>query len=193
MAKLYFNYATMNAGKSAYLLQANHNYVSGGQKTMLFKPEVDTRSGPCEIRSRIGVSTPATSFTPESDLYHEISAEVSLVNVACVFVDEAQFLTSEQVSQLARVVDHLHVPVMCFGLRSDFKGRGFPGSIALMIWAEEIKEIRSVCHCSRRATMVVRIGADGKVAKDGDQVVIDGEGVTYKSLCRAHWREATGL
>lgn len=191
MAKLYYNYASMAAGKSAYLLQANHNYVSGGQKTMLFAPAIDTRSGPGMIRSRIGLEAGCAVFDETTRFDREIAASAVRERVACVFIDEAQFLAAAQVRDLARVVDHLGIPVMAFGLRTDFQGRLFPGSEALFRFANEIREIVSVCHCGTKAIMTARI-VDGRVVTDGAQVAIEGD-VEYRSLCRRHWEEATGL
>lgn len=191
MAKLYFHYASMAAGKSAYLLQANHNYVSGGQETLLYAPRIDTRSGPGVIRSRIGLEAPCRPFDEATRFDKEIAHEAVRKRLACVFVDEAQFLAPGQVRDLARVVDHLGVPVMAFGLRTDFRGELFAGSEALFRFANEIREIISVCHCGTKAIMTARV-VDGKIVTEGEQVAIEGE-VSYRSLCRRHWEEATGL
>ena len=189
MAKLYFNYSTMNAGKSTILLQASHNYVERGMQTYLLTARLDTRAGPGRIASRIGIGAEADTFGPRDDLFRMIEARRDRAPCACVFVDEAQFLSSDQVWQLARVVDDLNLPVMCYGLRVDFMGALFPGSAALLALADEMREIRTICHCGRKATMVVRQEADGRVAIGGDQVQIGGN-ETYVSLCRRHWRAA---
>ena len=191
MAKLYFHYSTMNAGKSTLLLQASHNYREGGMDTYLMTARLDDRAGQGRIASRIGIGQEADTFTPQDDMFEKVRARLEIGPVACVFVDEAQFLSKEQVWQLARAVDDLGVPVMCYGLRVDFQGNLFPGSAALLAWADEMREVRTICHCGRKATMVVRKGPDGRVLRDGEQVVIGGND-TYQSLCRRHWRAATG-
>ncbi len=191
MAKLYFNYSTMNAGKSTSLLQASHNYREGGMVTYLITAQFDNRAGQGRIASRIGIGEPADTFAPTEDLFAKIAARLAAGPVACIFLDEAQFLTKEQVWQLARAVDDLGVPVMCYGLRVDFQGNLFPGSAALLAWADEMREVRTICRCGKKATMVVRKGPDGQVLRDGDQVVIGGN-ETYVSLCRRHWRAAVG-
>ena len=189
MAKLYFHYSTMNAGKSTALLQASHNYREGGMATYLLTAQFDTRAGEGRIASRIGIGEPADTFNPGDDMFAKVSARLAQGPVACVFIDEAQFLTRDQVWQLARVVDDLGVPVMCYGLRVDFRGELFPGSAALLALADEMREVRTICACGKKATMVVRKGPDGRALKDGAQVLIGGN-ETYVSLCRRHWREA---
>jgi thymidine kinase len=191
MAKLHFNYSTMNAGKSTVLLQASHNYIERGMQTCLLTARLDDRAGPGRIESRIGIGADADTFAPGDDLFARIRDRLARGPCACVLVDEAQFLDPAQVWQLARAVDDLGVPVMCFGLRVDFRGQLFPGSAALLALADEMREVRTICHCGRKATMVVRKGPDGEVLTDGDQVVIGGN-ERYVSLCRRHWREATG-
>ena len=191
MAKLYFNYSTMNAGKSTLLLQAAHNYREGGMQTYLITAQFDNRAGEGRIASRIGIGERADTFAPDEDLFEKLKARFAQGKVACVFIDEAQFLTKDQVWQLARAVDDLGVPVMAYGLRVDFQGNLFPGSAALLAWADEMREVRTICHCGKKATMVVRKGADGRPMQDGDQVVIGGN-ETYQSLCRRHWREVVG-
>ena len=191
MAKLYFNYSTMNAGKSTLLLQASHNYRERGMATYLITARFDNRAGQGRIASRIGIGEPADTFEPGEDLFAKIKAELSRRPVDCIFLDEAQFLSKDQVWQLARAVDDLGVPIMAYGLRVDFRGELFPGSAALLALADEMREVRTICHCGKKATMVVRKGADGAVLKDGAQVQIGGN-ETYVSLCRRHWREATG-
>ena len=191
MAKLYFHYSTMNAGKSTLLLQASYNYRERGMDTYLVTVTLDNRAGDGVIGSRIGISAPADTFEAGEDMFAKIEARLAEGPVACVFIDEAQFLAPEQVWQLARVVDDLRVPVMAYGLRVDFQGNLFPGSATLLALADEMREARTICHCGKKATMVVRQDADGKVLTAGDQVVIGGN-ETYVSLCRKHWREATG-
>ncbi len=191
MAKLYFHYSTMNAGKSTVLLQASHNYRERGMQTYLLTAKLDDRAGEGRIASRIGIGSAADTFLPEDDLCARIAVRLREGAVACIFIDEAQFLTREQVWQLARVVDDLNVPVMCYGLRVDFRGELFPGSAALLALADEMREVRTICHCGKKATMVVRMDAEGCAMSEGDQVQIGGN-ETYLSLCRRHWREAMG-
>ena len=189
MAKLYFHYSTMNAGKSTLLLQAAHNYREGGMVAYLVTAQFDGRAGQGRIASRIGIGQHADTFAPDEDLFTKLVNRFAEGRVDCVFVDEAQFLTKAQVWQLARAVDDLGVPVMCYGLRVDFQGEPFPGSAALLAWADEMREVRTICACGKKATMVIRRGPDGKALADGAQVVIGGNDV-YASLCRRHWREA---
>ncbi|MDT8854249.1 thymidine kinase [Paracoccaceae bacterium Fryx2] len=191
MAKLHFHYSTMNAGKSTALLQASHNYREGGMATYLVTAQFDTRAGEGRIASRIGIGEPADTFAPDDDMFEKIKLRQASGPLACVFIDEAQFLTRPQVWQLARAVDDLGVPVMCYGLRVDFRGALFPGSAALLAWADEMREVRTICACGRKATMVVRKGPDGRALQDGEQVQIGGN-ETYVSMCRRHWRAAVG-
>ena len=191
MAKLYFHYSTMNAGKSTLLLQAAHNYRERGMETWLLTAALDHRAGQGRIGSRIGIGSPAETYRPDTDLFAHLQEVLARLPIACIFVDEAQFLTRAQVWQLARVVDDVGVPVMCYGLRVDFRGELFPGSAALLALADEMREVRTICHCGKKATMVVRKDAAGRVVTDGDQVQIGGN-ETYLSLCRRHWREAVG-
>ena len=191
MAKLYFNYSTMNAGKSTVLLQASHNYRENGMKTYLLTAQIDTRAGVGRIASRIGIAADADLFSPQDDLFEMIRARQDQETLACVFVDEAQFLSPDQVWQLARVVDDLGLPVLCYGLRVDFMGELFPGSATLLALADEMREVRTIFHCGRMATMVIRQDENGRALTEGEQVQIGGN-ETYVSLCRRHWREATG-
>ena len=191
MAKLYFHYSTMNAGKSTLLLQAAYNYRERGMETYLITAKLDDRAGDGVIGSRIGISAPADTFEAGEDMFAKIEARLAQGPVACIFIDEAQFLEPEQVWQLARAVDDLGVPVMAYGLRVDFQGKLFPGSATLLALADEMREARTICHCGKKATMVVRQDADGNVLTAGDQVVIGGN-ESYVSLCRRHWREAMG-
>lgn len=191
MAKLYFNYATMNAGKSTILLQASHNYRERGMRTYLLTAKLDNRAGAGRIGSRIGIGEAADTFEARDDLFAKIQRQLAQGTLACVLIDEAQFLTPAQVWQLTRAADDLDIPVMCYGLRVDFRGELFPGSATLLALADDIREIRTICHCGRKATMVVRQGPDGKAIKDGAQVMIGGN-ESYDSLCRRHWRQAWG-
>jgi thymidine kinase len=191
MAKLYFQYSTMNAGKSTLLLQAAYNYQERGMNPYLLTAAFDDRSGRGKIGSRIGIQTPADTFAENDDLFAKIQARLEQGPCACVFIDEAQFLTPDQVWQLARAVDDLKVPVMCYGLRVDFQGNLFPGSATLLALADEMREIRTICHCGKKATMVIRQDDQGRAITQGAQVQIGGN-ETYVSLCRRHWRAAVG-
>ena len=189
MAKLYYNYSTMNAGKSTSLLQASHNYRERGMQTYLMTAKMDTRAGKGKIASRIGIEENSDTFSPQEDLFEKIKNKLKKEDISCIFLDEAQFLTKDQVWALARAVDDLGVPIMCYGLRVDFMGELFPGSAALLALADEMREIRTICHCGKKATMVVRLDSTGKAMTAGDQVQIGGN-ETYLSLCRKHYREA---
>ncbi|HDZ80588.1 MAG TPA: thymidine kinase [Roseobacter sp.] len=191
MAKLYFHYSTMNAGKSTVLLQAAHNYVERGMSPYLMTAQFDNRAGDGRIASRIGIGQVADTFGQSENLFDKITARLNSGPCACIFIDEAQFLSADQVWQLARAVDDLGVPIMCYGLRVDFQGQLFPGSATLLALADEMREVRTICHCGKKATMVVRRDASGRAIKEGAQVQIGGN-ETYVSLCRRHWREAVG-
>ncbi|EDZ40641.1 thymidine kinase [Rhodobacteraceae bacterium HTCC2083] len=191
MAKLYFHYSTMNAGKSTVLLQAAHNYIENAMQVYLLTARFDNRAGDGRIASRIGIGKEADTFDVEDDLFTKIEARLNDGPCACIFVDEAQFLTDDHVWQLARAVDDLKVPIMCYGLRVDFRGKLFPGSAALLALSDEMREVRTICHCGKKATMVIRQDETGRALTEGEQVQIGGNEV-YVSLCRRHWREATG-
>ncbi|MFT6452765.1 MAG: thymidine kinase [Halocynthiibacter sp.] len=191
MAKLYFHYSTMNAGKSTLLLQASHNYRERGMETYLLTAQFDNRAGEGRIASRIGIDQASDTFSPGENLFTKIENRLLEGPVACIFIDESQFLEAEQVWQLARAVDDLRVPIMCYGLRVDFQGALFPGSAALLALADEMREARTICHCGKKATMVIRTNENGDVLTQGDQVQIGGN-ERYVSLCRRHWREAMG-
>jgi thymidine kinase len=190
MSKLYFCYAAMNAGKSTVLLQASYNYQERGMRTLMFTSSLYAETEEGRITSRIGVNAAARLYGEDDDLYGRIAREHRRAKVSCVFVDEAQFLTPEQVWQLARVADRLSIPVLCYGLRTDFRGKLFAGSAELLAIADSLREIRTICHCGRKATMVVRQAADGRALTSGDQIGI--EKSMYLSLCRQHWEEETG-
>ena len=175
MAKLYFQYSTMNAGKSTLLLQASHNYHERGMKTYLITAGFDKRAGNRKIGSRIGIASDADTFDDKENMFQKIELRLEKGPCSCVFIDEAQFLSEEQVWQLARVVDDLKVPVMCYGLRVDFQGKLFPGSAALLALADEMREIRTICHCGKKATMVIRQDEKGNARKapfSGKQIKI---------------------
>ena len=190
MAKLYFYYSTMNAGKSTALLQSSHNYRERGMHTLVYTAKLDQRGGG-KVHSRIGLESDALQFEAGTELFGEISGAHARQPVSCVLLDEAQFLSPAQVEQLAAVVDRLSIPVLCYGLRTDFRGELFPGSARLLALADELSELKTICHCGRKATMVVRVGADGAVEREGAQVEIGGN-ERYLPLCRRHYFEATG-
>ena len=189
MAKLYFYYASMNAGKSTNLLQADFNYRERGMRTMLFTAAIDDRFGEGRITSRIGLSAPATMFDGGTDLHAAVADEHGRVPLACVLVDEAHFLSPAQVSELAQVCDGLGVPVLAYGLRTDFRGELFPGSARLLAVADALVEIKSVCRCGRKATMNLRVDATGRAVAEGPQTEIGGD-ERYIALCRRHFAEA---
>ncbi|TCP33203.1 thymidine kinase [Sphingomonas sp. BK235] len=189
MAKLYFYYASMNAGKSTNLLQADFNYRERGMRTMLFTAAVDDRFAAGTITSRIGLTAPATMFDAATDLAALVAAEHARAPLACVLVDEAQFLTAAQVDQLAWLADVEDVPVLAYGLRTDFLGKLFAGSARLLALADSLEEIKSVCACGRKATMNLRVDADGRPVTAGRQTEIGGND-RYVALCRRHFSAA---
>ena len=189
MAKLYFYYSAMNAGKSTVLLQSSHNYHERGMKTLLLTPAINQRDGMGKIASRIGLTKDAESFKQEDDLRLLIDRTHEQAPIACVLIDEAQFLTRPQVEQLAKVADQAGIPVLCYGIRTDFKGNLFPGSAALLGWADNLIELKTICHCGRKATMNLRTDAEGKPIKEGEQVEIGGN-ERYVAMCRKCFVEA---
>ena len=191
MAKLYFSYSAMNAGKSTILLQASHNYRERGMRTVLFTASHYAEYQDGRISSRLGVAADAELFSANDDLFGWIGRlHGEGQPVSCIFIDEAQFLSREQVWQLARVADRLGIPVMCYGLRTDFRGELFEGSAELLAIADDLREVRTICHCGKKATMVLRKDATGEAALHGDTVQVEKD--LYVSLCRAHWEEETG-
>jgi len=190
MAKLYFYYASMNAGKSSHLLQADFNYRERGMRTMLWTAALDSRSAGM-VRSRIGLESDAHKFTPGTDLWGVISAAHKVEPLDCVLVDEAQFLSPDQVWQLARLSDEAGIPVLCYGLRTDFQGALFPGSAVLLGIADALVELKAVCHCGRKATMNLRVDESGAAVKQGQQTEIGGND-RYVALCRKHFSAALG-
>jgi thymidine kinase len=191
MAKLYFYYASMNAGKSTTLLQADFNYRERGMRTALFTASVDDRFAAGTIASRIGLSAPATMFDAATDLAALVVTDHAQAPLSCVLVDEAQFLTAVQVDQLARIADVHAIPVLAYGLRTDFRGALFEGSARLLALADALIEIKSVCTCGRKATMNLRVDAQGRAVAQGAQTEIGGE-ERYLALCRRHHAEALG-
>ena len=189
MAKLYFYYSAMNAGKSTVLLQSSHNYHERGMKTLLLTPVINQRDGGGKIASRIGLTKDAKSFKQEDDLYLLVNSTHEQSPIACVLIDEAQFLNRLQVEQLAKVTDKTGIPVLCYGLRTDFQGNLFPGSAALLGWADNLIELKTICHCGRKATMNLRTDAEGNPIKEGEQVEIGGN-ESYVAMCRKHFVEA---
>ena len=191
MAKLYFYYSSMNAGKSTALLQSSYNYQERGMRTYLLTPEIDVRYGAGKVTSRIGLEADAYVFDESEDLLNLVRVQTEEVAISCVMVDEAQFLTRDQVWALGRVSDELDIPVLAYGLRTDFRGEPFTGSKYLLAWADNLKEIKAICHCGRKATMVLRIDESGKPVSSGEQVVIGGND-QYESVCRKHFTDKLG-
>jgi len=188
MAKLYFNYSSMNAGKSTMLLQANHNYLERGLMPVIYTSHLENRFSENEIVSRIGLKHKSNIFTTKTNIYKDISKLSDKLSVDCLLIDEAQFLTKDQVKQLGIIVDKLDIPVMTFGIRTDFQGNLFEGSKYLLAWADNLKEIKTICHCGRKATMVLKINSSGKIILEGTQIDIGGQ-EKYVSVCRKHFFE----
>ncbi|MDX5626808.1 MULTISPECIES: thymidine kinase [unclassified Brenneria] len=192
MAQLYFYYSAMNAGKSTSLLQSSYNYQERGMRTVIFTAEIDNRYGVGVVSSRIGLSAPALLFNQQTSLFSLLAKEHRRQPIDCVLIDECQFLTREQVSELSDVVDQLDIPVLCYGLRTDFRGELFSGSHYLLAWADKLVELKTVCHCGRKANCVLRLDAEGNPLQEGAQVVIGGN-ENYVSVCRKHYKTALGL
>jgi thymidine kinase len=188
MAKLYFYYSSMNAGKSTALLQSSYNYRERGMNTLILAPRLDDRYGTGKVTSRIGLESSATTFSFDEDLYELITAKSAQEALNCVLVDEAQFLTKEQVFQLGEVTDALEIPVLAYGIRTDFQGEPFQGSKYLLAWADNLKELKAICFCGNKATMVIRLDEDGNAITQGSQVEIGGND-RYVSMCRKHFKE----
>lgn len=187
-SKLYFYYSAMNAGKSTILLQSSYNYGERGMRTLILLPEIDTRDKAGKVTSRIGIEADAITFNTADNLLSVVRKQHENAELHCVLVDEAQFLTRRQVQQLTDVCDQLNVPVLAYGLRTDFQGNLFEGSAELLAVADNLSEIKTICHCGRKATMVLRIDASGKAVKDGKQIQIGGND-RYVSVCRLHFKE----
>nr|WP_086940228.1 thymidine kinase [Thaumasiovibrio occultus] len=192
MAQMYFYYSAMNAGKSTTLLQSSFNYQERGMNPVIFTAAIDDRAGVGYVSSRIGLEAQAELYAPGDDLYVRVCEMNQSEKVDCILVDECQFLSKAQVYQLTEVVDKLRVPVLCYGLRTDFRGELFEGSQALLALADKLVELKTICHCGRKANMVIRTDAEGNAIADGDQVVIGGN-ERYVSVCRKHYKEALGL
>ena len=183
MAKLHFYYSAMNAGKSTSLLQANHNYGERGMETLLLTAALDDRAGRGVIKSRIGIETQAVAFEKADNLAEIVRTKAQGQSIGCVLIDEAQFLTRKQVNELTDLVDHDGIPVLAYGLRTDFRGETFEGSQYLLAWADDIREIKAICSCGKKATMNARVNEEGKIERDGNQIEIGGN-ERYVSLCR---------
>ena len=188
MAKLYFYYSSMNAGKSTSLLQSSYNYRERGMNTLVLAPELDNRYGGGKVTSRIGIEAEARSFRRSDDLFALVEACADSSPLHCVLIDEAQFLTKDQVFQLGEVTDKLNIPVLAYGLRTDFQGEPFEGSKYLLAWSDNLKELKAICHCGTKATMVVRLDENGNAIREGSQIEIGGND-RYVSMCRKHFKE----
>jgi thymidine kinase len=188
LAKLYFYYSAMNAGKSTSLLQSAYNYKERGMRPYIMSAAIDNRYSVGKVTSRIGLEAEAYLFHKEDDLFKILSEENKKQGINCVLIDESQFLSRDQVKQLAIAVDDLDIPVLCYGIRTDFRGELFPGSQHLLAWADNLIELKTICHCGSKATMVVRTDEKGNIINDGDQVVIGGND-RYQSMCRKHFAE----
>lgn len=191
MAKLYFYYSTMNAGKSTTLLQSSYNYRERNMNTLVYTAAIDDRFGAGKVTSRIGISQEANLFGGDTDLFEEIRLQQEKQPLHCILVDEAQFLTKAQVYQLTDVVDKLHIPVLCYGLRTDFQAELFEGSKYLLAWADQLEELKTICYCGRKANFVLRLNENGEVIKEGAQIQIGGND-SYLSVCRLHYKEKCG-
>jgi thymidine kinase len=189
MSKVYFYYSAMNAGKSTVLLQSSYNYHERGMRTLLFTPAIDTRAGVGRIKSRIGLDAEAMSLPATENVFTHVKGAHAAHPISCVLIDEAQFLTREQVEQCTDIADQLRIPVLCYGLRTDFQAQLFPGSAALLALADNLIELKTICHCGRKATMNLRVGADGRGVKEGAQIEIGGND-RYVAMCRRHYKEA---
>ena len=192
MAKLHFFYSTMNAGKSTSLLQSNHNYLESNLKTILFLPKEISDKADSNIVSRIGLKAKAISIDNEFKFFEYVK-NIEYKNINCIFVDEAQFLTKEQVRDLSKISDKLDIPVMCYGIRTDFQGELFHGSSELLAIADNLNELKTICsECDKKATMVVRLDENGDVILEGEKILVGGNEI-YKTVCRKHFRELTNL
>ncbi|MDO6620794.1 MULTISPECIES: thymidine kinase [unclassified Shewanella] len=188
MAQLYFYYSAMNAGKSTSLLQSSYNYRERGMNTLVMTASIDDRYGIGKVASRIGIETEAHVFSDGDNLAYFIEKQLAEQKLHCILIDESQFLSKEQVKQLTHVVDNFDIPVLCYGLKTDFQGELFTGSQYLLAWADKLVELKTICHCGRKANMVLRLDGNGKPMRDGEQVAIGGN-ESYESVCRKHFRE----
>lgn len=188
MAQLYFYYSSMNAGKSTHLLQSNYNYEERGMRCLLFTAQIDDRYETGKIASRLGINAKAELFSNETDIFELVKNALFEKKSDCVLIDEAQFLTQQQVRQLCDIVDLLNIPVLAYGIRTDFLGNAFSGSAALLAWADKLIELKTICHCGKKANFVVRLDDTGKALKQGKQVEVGGND-RYESMCRKHFRD----
>lgn len=191
MAKLYFYYSSMNAGKSTTLLQSSYNYQERGMNTLVYTAAIDGRYGVGKVASRIGIMQDANLFHADTDLFADVQAHLEHQTLHCILIDECQFLTKTQVYQLSEIVDKLSIPVLCYGLRTDFQGELFEGSRYLLAWADQLEELKTICYCGRKANFVLRLNENGEAIADGEQIQIGGND-TYMSVCRRHFKERLG-
>ncbi len=187
MAQLYFYYSTMNAGKSTHLLQSSYNYRERDLNTLLFTAQIDDRFAKGKVSSRLGIHADAQLFDENTNVLTQVKAYIESNKLACVLIDEAQFLTKQQVKQLTDIVDELKIPVLAYGIRTDFLGETFGGSAALLAWADKLIELKTICHCGKKANFVIRCDADGNAVKGGEQIEVGGN-ERYESLCRRHFK-----
>jgi len=188
MAQLYFYYSSMNAGKSTHLLQSSYNYQERGLATAIFTAKIDDRFAKGKVASRLGIDADAFLFDEKSHLFDDVKQKNQAKKLDCILIDEAQFLSTEQVRQLTDIVDLLHIPVLAYGIRTDFLGQTFSGSAALLAWADKLVELKTICHCGRKANFVIRLDANGRAVQGGEQVEVGGN-ERYEPLCRAHFKE----
>lgn len=188
MAKLYFYYSSMNAGKSTTLLQSSYNYQERGMNTLVYTAAIDGRYGVGKVASRIGIMQEANLFDSQTDIFEEVKAHIQQQTLHCILIDEAQFLKKAQVYQLTEIVDKLNIPVLCYGLRTDFQAELFEGSQYLLAWADQLEELKTICYCGRKAHFVIRMNENGEAVSDGEQIQIGGND-TYLSVCRRHYKE----
>lgn len=188
MAQLYFYYSSMNAGKSTHLLQSSYNYRERDLHTVLYTARIDDRFAYGKVSSRLGIESDANLFDKNSDIFNDINNMYKSKKIDCLLIDEAQFLTVQQVKQLTDIVDLLHIPVLAYGIRTDFLGETFSGSAALLAWADKLIELKTICHCGRKANFVIRLDGQGNALKGGEQVEVGGN-ERYEPLCRAHFKE----
>eukprot|EP00919_Chromeraceae_sp_WS-2016_P066886 GHVR01158171.1.p1 GENE.GHVR01158171.1~~GHVR01158171.1.p1 ORF type:complete len:196 (-),score=10.44 GHVR01158171.1:62-649(-) len=187
MAQLYFYYSTMNAGKSTHLLQSSYNYQERGLNTLLFTAQIDDRFAIGKVSSRLGIQADALLFDDKTDIFNQVKQQISERKIACILIDEAQFLTKLQVKELTDIVDELKVPVLAYGIRTDFLGETFNGSAALLAWADKLVELKTICHCGKKANFVMRCDENGQAVKGGEQIEVGGN-ERYESLCRKHFK-----
>ncbi len=187
MAQLYFYYSTMNAGKSTHLLQSSYNYRERGLETLLFTAQIDDRFAKGKVSSRLGIHADALLFDDNSDIFAQVKQQIQAKKIACILIDEAQFLTKNQVKQLTDIVDDLKIPVLAYGIRTDFLGETFVGSAALLAWADKLVELKTICHCGKKANFVMRCDEHGNAVKGGEQIEVGGN-ERYESLCRKHFK-----